>query len=141
MDNIKGLDKVMGNLNREIQAIKGRSMQGLIKAAILIRADMDKTPPLIPIDTGNLRASWNPGIPIKKGNEIGITIGFSANYAVFVHEMVDADFTSARWRYKKGKKRKWYTPRAGSGAKFFEYSIKRNEKEVLLIIANNAQIK
>ena len=140
MENIKGLDNVMKNLNAEIRAIEGRTGQGLIEAGILIRRDMDMTPPLIPIDTGNLRQSWFSTL-FKKMSQIGIIIGFSSNYAVFVHENVDADFTSPRWRQKKGKKKYWYTPRAGAGAKFFESSIKRNEKRILATIAKHAKIK
>ena len=55
---LTGVDQVIKNLNKEIVKIKGLSMKGLIQSAVLIRRDMDKTPPLIPIDLGNLRASW-----------------------------------------------------------------------------------
>lgn len=54
---LEGLDAVIANLNREVSKIKGRSLKGLIRAAIVVRRDMDKTPPLIPIDIGNLRGS------------------------------------------------------------------------------------
>ena len=126
---LKGLDNVLNNLNKEIQGIKDRSMQGLINAAILIRRDMDETPPMIPVDTGNLRASWIPGTPIYEKDKFGIIIGFSAAYAVFVHEMVDKSNKSINWN------------RPGSGAKFFESALKRNEKEIVRIIAENAKIK
>ena len=49
---------VVSNLNKQVLAIKGRSMGGLIRGVALIRRDMDSTPPLIPVDWGNLRASW-----------------------------------------------------------------------------------
>jgi hypothetical protein len=58
MAKLTGFDKVMKNLNKEIAKIEGVCLSGLIKAAVVIRNDMDKTPPLIPINTGNLRASW-----------------------------------------------------------------------------------
>jgi len=119
---IKGMDIVMSNLNRELLAIKGRSMKGLIEASILIRRDMDKTPPLIPIDTGNLRASWFT-TSFHKGGLSGLKIGFSANYAMWVHENIGASFK-----------------RPGAGAKFFEASLKRNKDEIIKIIRNNAQI-
>lgn len=137
---IKGMDIVMSNLRKEIVKIKGRSMKGLIESAIIIRRDMEKTPPKIPVDTGNLRGSWFTTSFYVLGSP-ALTIGFSANYAVFVHEMVDADFTSPRWRYKKGKKRYWHTPRAGAGAKFFEASLKRNKALILKTIQKNAYIK
>ena len=55
---VKGMDIVLRNLAREIENIKERSLVGVLEAAALIRRDMDKTPPLIPVDIGNLRASW-----------------------------------------------------------------------------------
>lgn len=55
---ISGLDTVMANLNKEIRQIENRSAKGLIEAAALIRRDTEKSPPLTPVDLGNLRASW-----------------------------------------------------------------------------------
>ena len=125
---IKGMDIVMSNLNKEIAKIKVGAAAGLLEAAILIRRNMDKTPPLIPIDEGNLRASWFTET-IKSIQGFGVLMGFSANYATFVHEMVD----------RVGKKINWSRP--GSGPKFFEKSIKRNKDKILQIIGNNARIK
>lgn len=120
---VKGLNTVMNNLNKEITAIKGRTAEGLIESAVLVRRSMEETPPLVPVDTGNLRQSWFTTL-IKKAHKIGLIMGFSANYAVFVHENVDAKFS-----------------RPNAGAKFFESSIKRNEKNILRIIAERARIK
>jgi len=123
---IKGMDVVLSRLNKEITAIKDRTMVGLMEAAILIRRDMDETPPLIPVDTGNLRQSWFVET-FRSSTVWGLIMGFSANYAVFVHEMLG-----------KTKKINWSRP--GSGPKFFEASLKRNEQQVLETIRDNAQI-
>jgi hypothetical protein len=121
--SLKGLEEVVRNLNREIKAIEGRSLKGLIRAAIIVRRDMDATPPLVPIDTGNLRASWfvNPG---HKGNNPFVTLGFSANYAVWVHELIGAKFQ-----------------RPGAGAKFFQAALRRNKDKIIGVIAEEAKIK
>lgn len=129
---LKGLDKVMKNLNKEIQAIEGRTMKGLIEAAVLIRYDMDKTPPLIPIDTDNLRGSWYATpIPGWISHKIALMMGFTANYAAYVHEMIGPTTT--------GKKINWNRP--GSGPKFFEATLKRNRGKILTIIKNFAWSK
>lgn len=60
-----------------------------------------------------------------------MVMGFSANYAVYVHEMVDANFA----RPKDGKSR-----RPGAGAKFFERALQRNEKQMLQILQNHLKI-
>jgi hypothetical protein len=122
--SIKGFDKVLINLNKEIKNIEGRTMQGLIGAAAYIRADMDHITPTIPVDTGNLRASWFV-TPYQTPRVKGVIIGFSANYAVFVHEMLGA----VNWN------------REGSGPKFLEAAIKRNAVIILGIIQATAKIK
>jgi hypothetical protein len=121
-DYLKGLDDVMKNLNKEIQAIEGKTMKGLIKAAIIVRRDMDKTSPKIPIDTGNLRSSWfvtpvpNPVKPL-------LIAGFSANYALWVHENMEVKH-----------------PRPDSGAKFYESSLNRNYGAMIQAIKDEIKI-
>lgn len=138
---VKGIDKIMYKLTKQIELIEGRSAMGLIESARFVREDMGRTPPLIPFDTGNLEGSWFV-TSFKEGNSPAVIMGFSANYAAWVHEMVDADFTSTRIRYGPGKgRRREYTPRAGAGAKFLEAAIKRNVGNILEIIRNTAQVK
>lgn len=52
---LKGMDRFMRNLNREIKGLKKRTHAGLIKGAILIMNEADK---MVPIDTSNLRHSF-----------------------------------------------------------------------------------
>jgi hypothetical protein len=118
----KSLATVMRNLNKEIKKIEGRSMEGLVDAAVIIRADMDKTPPLIPVDTGHLRNSWTAQ-PIHGLKGPALLIGFTIEYALFVHEMYGANFQ-----------------RPGAGAGFFVASLKRNKQNILEVIRKAAQI-
>lgn len=120
---IKGMDTVLKNLNSEIRKIEGASLKGLIQAAIIIRRDMDQTPPLLPVDTGNLRGSWTVET-IRSGNSPAIRLGFTADYAWYVHEMVGANFQ-----------------RPGAGAKFFEASLKNNQGKILDIIKREAGLR
>jgi hypothetical protein len=128
-DTIKSFDKVKAKLAEEISAIENRSMAGLIEAAAFIRVDMERTPPLVPVDMGHLRGSWFTS-PLKFSKGPVLIIGFSAGYAVFVHEMLDSS---------RAQKVKWNRP--GSGPKFFEYALNRNHEEILKIVADNAKIK
>lgn len=123
MTYIKGVDKVLTNLNKEINKIKKRSMEGLIEAVIMLERDMDETPPTIPIDLGNLRASFFRD-PRYIGDRPIIVFGFNASYAWWVHENVGANFK-----------------RPGSGAKFLEAALKRNEKRILEIIRDTVKEK
>ncbi len=118
---ISGFGKVRKNLQKALQKMEKGSMEGMLNAAIDIRRDMEVTPPIIPVDLGNLRASWfTNSFRTFKGP--GVIMGFNANYAAAIHEKVDADFK-----------------RPGSGAKFFEKALKRNKKNILLTIGKNSK--
>jgi len=137
---IVGFKKVRTTLEKEVRNISFKTGKSLINAAIFIRRDMEVTPPLIPVDTGNLRASWFTQL-FRTGNQPFLLLGFTANYAVFVHENVNADFTSPRMRRAtKGGKRKMYTPRPGAGAKFLESCLNRNHVTILNIIKGFIQV-
>ena len=154
---LRGMRKVMRNLKTELNKIEGKTLQGLIEAAIIIRRDMAHTPPKVPVDVRNLEASWftvtsggkvtagtSPDFKGNDSNEMAadhskivstatalitgnktpvVIMGFSANYAIFVHENVGANFK-----------------RPGSGAKFLEAALKRNEKNILETVAKSAKI-
>ncbi|GAG31886.1 unnamed protein product, partial [marine sediment metagenome] len=47
----KGLDKVLKNLNKEIQKIEGRTQAGVTEAALYIKRESQKKTPM---DLGNL---------------------------------------------------------------------------------------
>ena len=117
---VKGLDKIVKNLNKKVNEYEKTSMAGLIKAVIYIRREMDLTPPLIPIDFGNLRGSFFSNPIYLKGKSV-VQFGFTASYAWFVHEKIDPGIN---WK------------RPGSGPKFLEAHLKANEKEILEIIKN-----
>lgn len=153
-------EKVMKNLNKEVDKIRGKTLKGLIRSSIIVRRAMDTESPKIPVDTGNLRQSWfvttskgrvskgqNPKFKGKNAGKMSgehssivpnmqalavakggvdkplIIMGFSANYAVFVHENVGANFQ-----------------RSDAGSKFFEAAIKNHEKEILDMIRLEAKV-
>jgi len=127
--HVKGFDVVMRNLNAEIKAMKVRAMKGLIEATIIIRRGTETQEPKIPVDTGNLRNSWFTTTNSFQGSPY-VSFGYTANYAVFVHEMVD-----------KGGKGQIDWTRKGSGPKFFSSSIVDNRDEILKAIQQNSSIK
>lgn len=168
---------VMSNLNRELEGIENRSMQGLIMSAAYVRQQTEKVPPLTPVDLGNLRASWfvvtaqrvavgaSPkfkgeiatkmtpehaatvteaqGIIVASstGKKKFLMMGYSANYALYVHENIGMhDPNNPYWvaRMKKGAKYRW---REGSGPKWFESAIKNSAPKIIQIVKDHAQIK
>lgn len=137
----------MKQLNREIRQIERRTLQGMVEGAELIRADAQR---ITPVDTGNLKNSafvvWPRGGTGGGGSfrgedsgrmsaehskavadarrlagSDGVVIGFSAYYAVYVHENEKAHH-------------------AGSGeAKFLEKAVRRNENKVVIVIKRRAE--
>ena len=113
--NLRGLDKVLGNLNQKIKEAENRTYTGLFNAASVIRKSMDQNEPMIPVDTGNLRASWTMSkLPEDFNQGPGLRIGFTASYAFWVHEAVGHNFQ-----------------RPGAGAKFFAAALEREREAVL----------
>ncbi len=182
MADLKGLGNVLRNMNILIDTMSERNIKGMIKATIIVRRSMEKESPKIPIDTGNLRASWfvvtsqgkvasgkspnfkgeNANIAASDHNESksrnkfiaqasgmpGVIMGFSANYAFFVHEMVGvSDIKIGRKKQisplSKAQRSSFGVARfhrPGSGPKFFEAAIKRNAGKILKVIADESGI-
>lgn len=145
-----GADKVLRNLNTEIKKIEGRTQDGLVEAALLIK---NRAGRITPRDTGNLVNSayvmWPMGKHAPPANFKGedatklsgdhdrqITqarnrmnkqkqpsaeIGYTAYYAVYVHE-VDKNY--------RGNKT-W---------KFLETALYENAGKIISIIKKRARI-
>lgn len=154
-----GMEKVLRNLNREISKIEGRTLKGLIRSAILIRRDMEATPPLIPVDTGNLRASFytittkpvegqvkstsfekDEGGKLAQGHVEALQEAQS-ELSYFGKNPVVAIGFSAYYAFKVHEDKMARFKRPGAGAKFLEAAIKRNEKKILDIIKSEARIQ
>lgn len=121
-DVIKGLEDVSKNLNKAIADIKGKTMAGLLKAVIIVRKDMSKTSPTVPIDTRNLDQSWFV-TPVPSLSKPVVIAGFSASYAIWVHENMEANFK-----------------KPGSGAKFYESALNRNHDAILEAIRGEIKL-
>lgn len=119
---LKGIEKTVHNLNKEINKIRGRNRKGLLRAAIYLRRRMDEISPMIPVDTGNLRSSWFTE-PFGSKDLPAVRLGFTAEYAWFVHENIGANFR-----------------RPGSGAKFLQARLEQDRKQTLNIIASEAKV-
>jgi hypothetical protein len=165
---IGSMDRIVQKLNREINAIKGRSLKGLIRAQAKIRQDMDSVPPTIPVDTENLRNSYfavtstpavvagasinfdnknNDAIRLSNDHVAAITeqmvkaftlgkergpqliMGFSAYYAIYVHERPGTPAGPIKWT------------RPGSGPKFFQAALNRNARKIIQLIREEARIR
>lgn len=165
----EGISTVLANLNKEILNIEKRTLSGLIRASIIIRRAMENPPRKIPVDTGNLRASFF--VVTNKGSFFGSTAGgvlLENNVPTFIKgastdvTKLQAAFTQAindskvdlrgedpkvrlgfsawyAWKVHENLQARYMRP--GSGAKFLEYAIKSKSSEILEIIRKEAAIK
>lgn len=114
---ISGFDNVLRNLNQKIGMIKSKSRQGLKVAGLIVEGASKR---MTPVDTGNLRAGTYTELLEISGN-VGVEIGYTANYAVFVHERTELHHNFGQ-------------------AKFLEEALKQNERQILGAIAGKAKM-
>jgi len=168
---VKGEEVVMANLNRQLEGIKNRSMKGLIMAAAFIRNETEKVPPLTPIDTGNMNASWfvvtadrivkGRGTPKFEGKDAGelstdhTSTLSEAQGEVKTQSMGDKRVLmmgySANYsgfvhemigaNFNPKNRKGTKRRREGAGPKWLESAIKRNTGKIVQIVKDNAQIK
>ncbi len=126
---LAGMRQVRDNLNREISNMKKRTVAGLKMAAAKLQYNMETYEPLVPVDTGVLHNSWRVVDHNNSPENPQIKIGYTANYAAYVHEMTQPPYGVVKWT------------RQGSRAKWFEIHLDTDKKEMLDIIADEASVK
>lgn len=137
--SLKGIEKVVSNLNREIAKIEKRSARGLTVAALRVRRDSQKK---TPVDEGNLRASaFTETFKASKGP--AAVVGYTAEYALWVHEAPGTLKGLPRPK-KKGSsanRGRYWDPQGRAEPKFLEKSAKENEKNILEDIRRHVFVK
>lgn len=111
---VRGLEEIVSNLNKAVAGIEGATLAGLMEAGLQIEHSAKGR---VPVDTGNLK---NSGYTRKAG-KLAVEVGFTAFYAVYVHENLDA-------RHPVGE------------AKFLQNAVSANEGRILEIIQRRARV-
>lgn len=116
VNRVTGLENVLDNLHRHAAQIKGKTMAGLFEAGLKIQKVSQKR---TPVDTGNLKASaFTRKAP---DGSLNVQIGYTAAYAVFVHENMEAGHTVGQ-------------------PKFLESALNENKDAILEIIRRRASV-
>ena len=114
---IKGLDNVLSNLSKAIKGIEGATHKGLLAAGAFIKGESQE---IAPVEFGVLvNSSFS-----KPVGPLRVTVGYTAEYAPFVHEFPEST--------------NWTKP--GTGAKFLEKAVKDNIPEILSVIQKRARV-
>lgn len=84
---LRNVNTVRQNLIRQRTAMVLKFNIGMKKCGLVLQAMAQK---IVPVDTGNLRASAFTYVGPMDGQHITVVVGFLAEYAVYVHENLDA---------------------------------------------------
>lgn len=114
---VRGLNNVMRNLNRQIEAMPGVTQEALNAGALVILRESQRN---VPVDTGNLRQSGTMQ-PLSIGMP-ATAVFYTAEYAVFVHEDMEA-----------------YHPSGES--KFLEKAVRSKQGEVVEAMRREARVR
>lgn len=106
---VTGLNKVLGNMGRQSSEILAKQKRALKKGGLFVQRESMK---LVPVRTGNLRGSAFT----RQDGDNDVLVGYTANYAVFVHEDLNA------------------THKPGKTAKFLERVIREKKLEIIEVI-------
>lgn len=159
--HIEGIDEVMKRIEKEMNKKSVNiTSTGFIRISMLVRNDMEANFPRIPLDTGNLRASYFTTLKDSRNRTQDVGSGFDSTttgksaeekqaQAAFVSLMrqtvnaskkplmifgFSANYAKAVHEMKGNVN--WKRP--GSGSKFFEKSLQRLEKQIINILADSA---
>ena len=87
LTSITGTKAVLAKLHKQYGIIDARIIYGLISGGKFLKAQSQK---MVPVQTGHLRGSSFIRNVGGKGFLADIVVGYEAEYAVFVHENVNA---------------------------------------------------
>lgn len=151
ISEITGMDTVMRNLNAAIEKIEGRTLAGVIQGALLVqRRAVQRTPvdsgnlraSAHTVIAGSVMQGEKPDFKGKRAAQLAMNhaaqvaekkaalaaevnpmaeVGFSANYGLYVHENLSANF-------KEG------------GAKFLQSAVAESRADIVRIIQEKAKV-
>lgn len=82
LTHVQGVDKVVANLRIAGRKIADRISAGLYKAGLYLQRESQL---IVPVQLGNLKASAYTR-KLGSGERTDVIVGYTASYAVFVHE-------------------------------------------------------
>lgn len=131
---IFGAAEVIENLRKQKKKMADNIEIGLLKAGLKLQAESQK---LVPVEYGILKATAFTRL-IGKGFNSVVSVGYTAFYALWVHESVGMVLKGQPRRSGIGE---YWDPRGVGQAKFLEEPARRLRLTLLLIIVNQAKVK
>ena len=133
MKSVTGLAKVLNNFGRLNKLIARGAEKGLLRGgALVLRASMKQ----VPVDKSNLKPSGFTRNLGGSGIHSDVVVGYTADYAVYVHENTDAAHGEEFNKKHKDEISKGQTHSRGKGqkAKFLEDPMRESTREVVQVV-------
>ncbi len=138
INQIKGVQEVIRKLKENHEKIGKGIERGLLKAALRLQRESAK---LVPVDTGNLKTSIFTRKVKGEGYTTVMRVGYTANYALYVHELVEMKLQGQLRPAREGKYRGHYwDPQGRAQAKFLEEPARRLAPELRKDITSEAKL-
>lgn len=119
---LQGQASVRSRLQQAVAETDRGAVRGVIRSQLLVRR---RALPRTPVEFGFLRNSATTPPPRRTARGIVGEIGFTARYAIWVHENVDPDV-------------EWTAP--GTGPKFLERPLLESQADIRRILAEETAV-
>lgn len=133
--NVLGLDQLKLNLKKRRADLAPAVARGLKLAGLVLQRESQL---IVPVDTGNLKASAFTRAS-GKGFDAVVNVGYTAAYAMYVHENVEMKL-KGQPRRPPAKGNYWDPPGRGQ-AKFLEAPARNPATRAAMLAAARNEIK
>lgn len=136
ISKLEGVAEVLSNLNRSNAALAVRFEQGVKLAGLMLQRESQK---LVPVHFGVLK---NSAFTRAEGSgfDTDVNVGYTAAYAVYVHEAVGM-VLKGQPRTGKNAHGRYWDPQGRAQAKFLEEPARRLTPQLLKMIQQIARIQ
>ena len=147
---IEGLKEVLRNLQLVHPSLGKAAERGLMRSGLLIQRESMQE---VPVDMGNLKASAFTRKTKGDGFTANVQVGYTAAYAIYVHENLDAVHGAAfnakyaaeiaknksKRKIKRATKNRIHSRGEGQKAKFLEDPARRNTDNIVTLVKDEVR--
>lgn len=135
---ITGIRRVVANMRRREELFKRAVVRGLKLGGLYLQRESQL---LVPVDTGTLKRSAFTRAE-GHGFDTEVVVGFTAGYALYVHEAVEmklrGQFRDGIPPGQRGHHGRYWDPIPRAGAKFLERPAREHKEDIALIVRHTA---
>ena len=155
LSTVHGVDEILKNLRKSRLLVAAGFERGLKRAGLFLQRESQL---LVPVDTGNLKGSAFTR-SFYKGTATEVYVGYTAEYAVYVHENLEAahgaeynrkyankigpdrDSSTGKYLSRQERRKKKFSARGErQQAKFLEQPAREKRPTILMIIYAEAKL-